>query len=113
MTGGTPSSPALSETVAVSLGVAAAEIHVAVEGNVSIEINIPVETNVITPVIGGRDGRVASAHGSLATILHDCRGQKALFHIIHAHAVHTRAFHSLKPLLNCLETRLVAASSRF
>lgn len=73
----------------------------------------PLKPNVNTPAVRGRDCVVASSHGSLATVLHDCRGQKALFHIVHTHTVHARAFHSLEPLLNRLEPRFVTTSSRF
>jgi hypothetical protein len=107
------SSLAPSETIAMLVGIATIEVDVPIKGNVPIEVNIPVETNVSTPAVRGRDCVVASIHGSLATVLHDCRGQKALFHIVHTHTIHARAFHSLEPLLNSLEPRFVTTSSRF
>ena len=108
----TPSPSLPSERILMLVETVTFKVDVPVKGHVTIEVNVLVETSIVTPIRGHDGAVVVSVRGSLAIILHDCRSQKALFDIIHAHTIHTRTFHSLKSLLNCLESRFVASSSR-
>ena len=106
-------SPSLpSERILMLVETVTFKVDVPVKGHVTIKVNVLVETSIGTPIRGHDGAVVVSVRGSLAIILHDCRSQKPLFDIIHAHTIHTRTFHSLKSLLNCLEPRFVASSSR-